>query len=632
MPASLYEANLGHHNHYNTSDDMEDNRAVKLAYELAMLGLDNVPHSMMHSNGGGPSSPGANSLNGLDCHSLNMNCNAAVTLAQLEELKTRKSQNMTECVPVPTSEHVAEIVGRQGCKIKALRAKTNTYIKTPVRGEEPVFVVTGRKEDVNLAKREILSAADHFSQIRASRKNNINSTLAFGQMVANTPGQTTIQVRVPYRVVGLVVGPKGATIKRIQQQTHTYIVTPSRDKEPVFEVTGLPENVDTARKEIESHIALRTGTGMDGCLDGLVDGMEGSYSTANSSNNFSNSAFSSAGSSSALSAMLSDATGNNTNILINKLSNSSGGSGSSMLNGMGGNRSNENSLDQLQLHGLLDGNSSRNGFNDKSREISIGSALWGCSDSHDSGIGHSPPYDSSHSLSGLTANGSGVGGAIWNELGKVLGSLDSSPGADTCSSNGSSVSNYHNSINHHLHSSVQHNHHNNQTQHQFNNSSSVAISKQSPTTPRSASIDLGIPASNGGFINNSNTTMTNGCGISNNSGMMNGVSSSSNDHHINNGQFHTSSVSTTMGSNTSLAQSFSMTGLTTSLASLSASLNTLTDNNSNDDILACLRRNGSPDVEISSEKLHSAFSSALHQDSKPIGGLGQRDFLSFANH
>ena len=26
----------------------------------------------------------------------------------------RKSQNMTECVPVPTSEHVAEIVGRQG--------------------------------------------------------------------------------------------------------------------------------------------------------------------------------------------------------------------------------------------------------------------------------------------------------------------------------------------------------------------------------------------------------------------------------------------------------------------------------------------------------------------------------------
>lgn len=74
---------------------------------------------------------------------------------------------------------------------------------------------------------------------------------------------------MPYRVVGLVVGPKGATIKRIQQQTSTYIVTPSREKEPIFEVTGMPDNVDQARREIEAHIALRTGlvSGMDGVGD-----------------------------------------------------------------------------------------------------------------------------------------------------------------------------------------------------------------------------------------------------------------------------------------------------------------------------------------------------------------------------
>uniref|UniRef100_G3NX66 RING-type domain-containing protein n=1 Tax=Gasterosteus aculeatus TaxID=69293 RepID=G3NX66_GASAC len=172
----------------------------------------------------------------------------------------RKSVNTTECVAVPSSEHVAEIVGRQGCKIKALRAKTNTYIKTPVRGEQPVFVVTGRREDVAMAKREILSAAEHFSLIRASRNKTGPLAAATGPGTPSLPGQTTIQVRVPYRVVGLVVGPKGATIKRIQQQTHTYIVTPSRDKEPVFEVTGMPENVDRARDEIEAHIALRTGT------------------------------------------------------------------------------------------------------------------------------------------------------------------------------------------------------------------------------------------------------------------------------------------------------------------------------------------------------------------------------------
>ena len=128
-----------------------------------------------------------------------------------------------------------------------------------------MFVVTGRKEDVAMAKREILSAAEHFSLIRASR-NKAGPLAGSSPGLPGAPslaGQTTIQVRVPYRVVGLVVGPKGATIKRIQQQTHTYIVTPSRDKEPVFEVTGMPENVDRARDEIEAHIALRTG----GCVE-----------------------------------------------------------------------------------------------------------------------------------------------------------------------------------------------------------------------------------------------------------------------------------------------------------------------------------------------------------------------------
>lgn len=170
-----------------------------------------------------------------------------------------------------------------GCKIKALRAKTNTYIKTPVRGEEPVFVVTGRKEDVSKAKREILSAAEHFSLIRASRKPSLSGVSGKGTPAgppANVPGQITIQVRVPYRVVGLVVGPKGATIKHIQQQTHTYIVTPSRDKEPVFEVTGMPDNVQSARRQIEAHIALRTGNAAS-ALNGLNSGLLNELSNSN---------------------------------------------------------------------------------------------------------------------------------------------------------------------------------------------------------------------------------------------------------------------------------------------------------------------------------------------------------------
>lgn len=133
-----------------------------------------------------------------------------------------------------------------------------------MRGEEPIFVITGRPEDVSAAKREILGAAEHFTQIRASR--NVRSPTNSPPNVYGSPveeNKVTIYVRVPYRVVGLVVGPKGATVKRIQQITNTYIVTPSRDKEPCFEVTGTPENVERAKKEIESYIAMRTGGSLD---------------------------------------------------------------------------------------------------------------------------------------------------------------------------------------------------------------------------------------------------------------------------------------------------------------------------------------------------------------------------------
>lgn len=71
------------------------------------------------------------------------------------------------------------------------------------------------------------------------------------------------QVRVPYKVVGLVVGPKGATIRKVQQDTQTYILTPSREKEPVFEITGTEEHVHVARKQIEAHVALRTGQSLE---------------------------------------------------------------------------------------------------------------------------------------------------------------------------------------------------------------------------------------------------------------------------------------------------------------------------------------------------------------------------------
>ena len=61
--------------------NMDDQRALQLAFELSMLGLTSEDE-------------------------INYN-----------DLRMKKSMNMTECVPVPSSEHVAEIVGRQGMNI-----------------------------------------------------------------------------------------------------------------------------------------------------------------------------------------------------------------------------------------------------------------------------------------------------------------------------------------------------------------------------------------------------------------------------------------------------------------------------------------------------------------------------------
>ena len=126
---------------------------MALALELALLqgnpnGIEGGHHHQQHNHhhhqshaataGGGGSSNGhpqlqhANSANfpmghhesscggsgGVGGSGLNL-LNGFGNSGSLEDLKVgRRSQNMTECVPVPTSEHVAEIVGRQGELIK----------------------------------------------------------------------------------------------------------------------------------------------------------------------------------------------------------------------------------------------------------------------------------------------------------------------------------------------------------------------------------------------------------------------------------------------------------------------------------------------------------------------------------
>lgn len=75
---------------FSEGGTLVEERALQLALELSLLGLGEPV--------GAPQSP-----------PLGFSCQQSA----LDD-RAKKSQNMTECVPVPSSEHVAEIVGRQG--------------------------------------------------------------------------------------------------------------------------------------------------------------------------------------------------------------------------------------------------------------------------------------------------------------------------------------------------------------------------------------------------------------------------------------------------------------------------------------------------------------------------------------
>jgi RNA-binding protein MEX3 len=94
----------------------EDQRALQLAFELSMLGLSEPVITPTSGSGSGHSSAAVSEP---DTPTMT---NLPTSFIVPDETRSKKSQNMTECVPVPSSEHVAEIVGRQGESLSSVIA------------------------------------------------------------------------------------------------------------------------------------------------------------------------------------------------------------------------------------------------------------------------------------------------------------------------------------------------------------------------------------------------------------------------------------------------------------------------------------------------------------------------------
>lgn len=154
-------------------------------------------------------------------------------------------------VHVKTSSIAAEIIGKEGGKIKQIIDRTSTKILSPKKNEPPIFSITGYRDQVNDAEREILKLVVHFENLRNKEKKD--NKLPDGFVRRN--------VRVSGKHVGLIVGKNGKTIQRIKRLTHTEIKTPDKGTAPIFVIEGLACDVDRAGQLITDEVDKKTGPG-----------------------------------------------------------------------------------------------------------------------------------------------------------------------------------------------------------------------------------------------------------------------------------------------------------------------------------------------------------------------------------
>lgn len=159
---------------------------------------------------------------------------------------------ITECVTVPTSKHVAQILGKKGSKIRELRDATKTYIRSPLPNEEPVFVIKGKKAGVDEAVKAIKVAAQFFSTLDKDKEKSYNS-----DFVSYRGESIVVKFFIPESFVGLVVGIKGSTIKEIEKATNTYIKSPNFGSSSIFTITGAPDNCEKAMHFISRYLEYR---------------------------------------------------------------------------------------------------------------------------------------------------------------------------------------------------------------------------------------------------------------------------------------------------------------------------------------------------------------------------------------
>ncbi|PAA55168.1 hypothetical protein BOX15_Mlig014899g2 [Macrostomum lignano] len=162
----------------------------------------------------------------------------------------KRQITITERIQVPSSDHVAEIVGKNGLRIKQIREHLKVWVKTPTRDELPIFEVTGVPDKVAEAIRILQQMSEHFTRVQQERQTRTE------------PTRVEERLYVEQDKVGLIVGASGQTIRWVQQLSDTHIATPRKqEKQPglrtCFTICGTKERVQFAKQLISEYVAMR---------------------------------------------------------------------------------------------------------------------------------------------------------------------------------------------------------------------------------------------------------------------------------------------------------------------------------------------------------------------------------------
>lgn len=175
-------------------------------------------------------------------------------------------------VPVP-NDCVGLIIGKNGETIRRLNRESGCKVQIAIKAipntEVRNVFIEGPPEKYEIAKKLIeeivseqisLKERNPFFQLNLMNNQQINTDPAVGQ-VNPFPGPHT-PLRIPNKMVGLIIGRSGETVKTIHEKTKCFIFIPkeSRPGEDFRELqlSGPPGSVELCKREIISmiHLAL----------------------------------------------------------------------------------------------------------------------------------------------------------------------------------------------------------------------------------------------------------------------------------------------------------------------------------------------------------------------------------------